>query len=512
MANNVEISGQLLTRNWGLNILGLVLPMCVALAAFPYLVRSLGPERFGILSLVWIILGNYVVFDIGLGRATIKFAAECLGRGDIERFPKVVWTSVWFQMMLGLVGSLLIAAAVPIVVDHLLKIPAALVQDTKMSFFILASSLPLLLMSAAVRGVLEAGQHFKEVNTVKAPLSASLFLLPALGAALGLGLPWIVLLLVVARLIALICWTVFCFKFYPVLRHYRLFNWTILPRLLSFGGWVTVTNVVAPLLTQIDRFFIGSLLPLSALGYYAAPYEAISRIWVIPGSLVTTLFPAFTSLEAVASKKRIQELCVRSLKSLLLILAPILLLTIFLARDILRVWLGDEFASHGALVLQILALGMLANSVGLIPFSLLQGLGRPDLTAKLSLLELPAYMLGLWLLVKYYGLPGAAIAFTLRCTADTLLLFAAAVWLESVTIRSFLDSGLRKSFLAILLFAVSLPAIWVASNALLPRALMAITLTLLFARAAWSYVLDSRERGLVLATAIHFRNTLSRPS
>jgi hypothetical protein len=102
-------------------------------------------------------------------------------------------------MMLGLVGSLLIAAAVPIVVDHLLKIPAALVQDTKMSFFILASSLPLLLMSAAVRGVLEAGQHFKEVNTVKAPLSASLFLLPALGAALGLGLPWIVLLLVVAR-------------------------------------------------------------------------------------------------------------------------------------------------------------------------------------------------------------------------------------------------------------------------------------------------------------------------
>jgi O-antigen/teichoic acid export membrane protein len=512
MPQNVEISGELLTKNWGLNILGLVLPMCVALAAFPYLVRSLGPERFGILSLVWIILGNYVVFDIGLGRATIKFTAECLGRGDMEKLPRVVWTSVWLQTMLGLAGSALMAVVVPIVVDRLLRIPAALVQDAKLSFFILAASLPLLLMSAAVRGVLEAGQHFAEVNAIKAPLSASLFLLPALGVALRLSLPWIVLLLVAARLIALICWFIFCLRFYPVLRHYGSVDWKILRPLVSFGGWVTVTNVAAPLLTQIDRFFIGSMLPLSALGYYAAPYEAISRIWVIPGSLVSTLFPAFTSLEAMASKKRIQDLCIRSLKSLLLILAPILSLIIFLAHDILRVFLGEEFASHGTLVLQILALGVLVNSLGLIPFSLLQGLGRPDITAKLSLLELPLYIIALWFLVKYMGLAGAAIAFTLRCAVDTFLLFGALAWLDSVGIRSFQDSGLRRSLAAIALFAAALPAVWTASSSLLPRTLMAVALILLFGWAAWSYVLDGRERGLVLATAIQFRNTISRTS
>jgi O-antigen/teichoic acid export membrane protein len=57
-----------------------------------------------------------------------------------------------------------------------------------------------------------------------------------------------------------------------------------------------------------------------------------------------------------------------------------------------------------------------------LPFVLLQGLGRPDIPAKISLLELPFYVAGLYWLIQKYGVTGAAAAWALRGIVDTLLL------------------------------------------------------------------------------------------
>ena len=61
--------GKLLARNTILNVLGYGLPMLVAIFAIPLLVKGLGTERFGILTLAWVIIGYLSLFDLGLGRA-----------------------------------------------------------------------------------------------------------------------------------------------------------------------------------------------------------------------------------------------------------------------------------------------------------------------------------------------------------------------------------------------------------------------------------------------------------
>ena len=78
MENTLQINGRLLTNNWSMNLAGQILPIIVALSTIPYLVRGLGTERFGILSICWIFLGSSGIFDLGLGRATTKFVAERL--------------------------------------------------------------------------------------------------------------------------------------------------------------------------------------------------------------------------------------------------------------------------------------------------------------------------------------------------------------------------------------------------------------------------------------------------
>ncbi len=158
--------------------------------------------------------------------------------------------------------------------------------------------------------------------------------------------------------------------------------------LLRFGGWMTVTNVVGPLMVTLDRFLIGALVSMTAVAYYATPYEIVTKFWLLPGALMGVMFPAF-SAGFEQNRERTALLFGRSVKLLLLVLFPVMLCTIALAQDGLRLWLGAEFAQHSFRVLQWLAVGVFINSLAFVPFSLLQGVGRPDITATLHLIELP---------------------------------------------------------------------------------------------------------------------------
>ena len=52
----MKISNALLTRNTLLNFFGQIVPLFVGVITIPFIVRGLGTERFGLLSLAWVIL------------------------------------------------------------------------------------------------------------------------------------------------------------------------------------------------------------------------------------------------------------------------------------------------------------------------------------------------------------------------------------------------------------------------------------------------------------------------
>ena len=91
------LSGRLLAHNTFLNFPGQVLPLLVGMITIPFIIRGLGTERFGLLSLAWVVLGYFTIFDLGLGWATTKFVAEALGKGKEDQLPRLVWMAVTVQ-------------------------------------------------------------------------------------------------------------------------------------------------------------------------------------------------------------------------------------------------------------------------------------------------------------------------------------------------------------------------------------------------------------------------------
>ena len=148
-----------------------------------------------------------------------------------------------------------------------------------------------------------------------------------------------------------------------------------------------------------------------------------------------------------------------------------------------------------------MAVGVLLNSLALIPYSLIQGLGRPDVTAKLHLLELPLYIALVWVLVKNLGLPGAALAWTLRMGIDALLLFGAAWRLRLATLRVLKENGVLSGLVVTLAVSAAIFLTWRAGLTTLSGTTLTIFWLILFAAATWGGVLNSQDRAFLLRAA-----------
>jgi O-antigen/teichoic acid export membrane protein len=201
------------------------------------------------------------------------------------------------------------------------------------------------------------------------------------------------------------------------------------------------------------------------------------------------MFPAFAATFAQGGE-RTEFLYRRSVKSLFLVLFPLMLCTVALAQDGLKIWLGPEFAQHSFRVMQVLTVGVFVNSLAYVPFALLQGAGRPDLTATLHLIELPVYLGLMWVLIRSNGIEGAAIAWTGRVAVDALFLFVLAKRLLPDPIRMRWRTAL---FPAITLVILGLAAVL---QGLVVKSIFLLGTISCFALITWFVILTPEERTL----------------
>jgi O-antigen/teichoic acid export membrane protein len=415
-------SGRLLARNAVWNLIGQLAPMAVGVMAIPPLVRLLGVDRFGLLSLAWIVIGYFSLFDLGMGRALTKLVADKIGSNDEQSIPPLAWTSLFLMLLLGIVGGLITFFISPWLVYQALKVPPLLQLETLRSFQLLSASIPIVTVTSGLRGILEAQQRFRILNLIRVPTSMFSFAGPLLALPFSHSLVPVIAVLMIGRVVGAIFHLIACFRAMPALRHNLVLQWAVVLPLVKFGGWMTVSNVVGPLMVYADRFLIGAIVSVSAVAYYTTPFDLVGRLTFISGSITGVLFPAFAASLA-GNKERTALLVVRGVKYVFLALFPVILFVVTFAPEGLGLWLGPSFALHSQSVLRWLAVGVFINSIATVPFALIQSAGRPNITAKLHLLELPFYLVTVWTLTGRLGIEGAAIAWTARVGLDALLLF-----------------------------------------------------------------------------------------
>ncbi|MFC1831331.1 flippase [Thermodesulfobacteriota bacterium] len=410
------------TRNTLYNLIGFVIPMIVAIIAIPQLIEVLGVERFGVLTIAWMVIGYFSFLNLGIGRATTKLLAESIAHEKYDKIRNTLYSSILLLFIGGSLGCLIIQIISPILVYSFLEIPNDLTSEAITSLRLLGLTLPFVLGSEGFRGALEAQDRFGLVNAVKIPASIANFALPLIIIQYSNSLVLVVTTISVARLFFFFVYMAFCINSIAIYPKIKFSFIRSFKRLLSFGGWVSISSIVNPIMTYLDRFFIGSTLGIAAVTYYSVPYDFVMKLLVISGSLTIAVFPTFSGYSGPKNYK-ILKTYRDSLFVVALVMSTITIIGISLTGILLELWLGYDFAQKSTLLTQILLVGVYINSLAGIPFSFIQAAGRPDITAKLHLIELPFYLFLLFTLTPRLGLVGVSAAWSIRVIVDSILLF-----------------------------------------------------------------------------------------
>jgi len=421
------------------NLLGTGIPFGFAIVCMPLLLARLGADKYGLLILAWAVVGYFSVFDFGLSRAITQAVARAYKVSPAEASPIIV-TGVVALGLSGLLGGVTLYLAAPWI-DHVRRIPESLRQETIQSVKVLGIGLPFVVMSTGLRGALEAVFDFAWLNVIRVVSGVGTYIVPVLVMVFSTRLDRICAGLVLLRVGSCVFYYWRCRIFFR-LGGMKLLDVGVLRRLGSYGGWITISNLMSPVMAYLDRFIIAGVISVALAGYYSTSQEIVTKFQIIPGAILAVLFPAISRSHA-SSPERAGDIFFRGTQYVTFALFPLAAAFLLFAREGLGVWFGQEFASQSYIVAQILTIGSFINCLAFNPFSYLQGIGRPDITAKIHVIELPVYLLLLWALMSRWGLIGVALAWSARMAIDLTILTIATAR-QSPVMREFIRRAVPR--------------------------------------------------------------------
>lgn len=400
------------------NLVGAIIPMFVLLITVPLYIKILGDVRYGVLALVWLILGYFGFLEMGLGKATANHIARLRDTSAKER-SDVFWTALIINAIFGTIAALILWGIGSYLLTNILKIPIEFQEETLAALPWVIATLPLALVSSVLNGALEGSNRFLVVNSLQVSSNVVFQVVPLFVAytyspSLAVVIPSAVL----SRALMNVPFLIACNIYVPFSLR-PSFSITVIKSLLSYGGWVALSGMISPLLETIDRFMIGMVLGAQAVTFYTVPYQLVTKARVVPGSLGRALFPKFSA----DRPKDAERLAQTSLLTLLVIMTPIVVGGMIILHPFMNVWIGPDIGKIASPLGEIILFGVWASSLAHIPYFLLQGKGRPDIVAKFHALEIGPFVLLLWAALHWWGVYGAAWAWSIRVVVDAWLLF-----------------------------------------------------------------------------------------
>ena len=148
-----------LARSTFLNFSGFVVPIIVQLVTVPLYIKVIGVDRYGVMALVWLLLGYFGVFDIGAGLALASRVAGLSKAPDSLR-ERVFWTGTSLSVLTGALGGVVLYLAAERLFGHWLAVPHGLSAETQSALPLLMPALPIVTGISALSGSLQGREAF----------------------------------------------------------------------------------------------------------------------------------------------------------------------------------------------------------------------------------------------------------------------------------------------------------------------------------------------------------------
>lgn len=386
----------------------------------PFIVSSLGPERYGLWVALFALVDYFILFDLGVGAATIKLAAEFEAEDDTGRLARLAATA----LLLGLVFVPPLAVAYGFAAEllELLRLAPSDPAEAVRVFRWVLALFALTLVQGVFRNLLFGLQRIHLLNLCEMVY----FLLYALATVAilrcGGGLEALALAILILRGALGIAEALIFLRSAPQLRRHA---WRpdrrIAGRLFRYGGRLQLTSVAGLLNFQYDKLLIGYFLRVEFVAFYELGSKLAGLVRLVPSALLGPVIPAAAELAAGEKIGALRELYRTGTRYLVLLAAPAAAILFFHAEAVHALWLGGQADPRAALALRWLAVAYFFNVSTGVANSIGRGAGwlRPEMEASAAVSLINIVSSGG--LVLLWGYPGVLAGTALAMVAGNLI-------------------------------------------------------------------------------------------
>jgi O-antigen/teichoic acid export membrane protein len=396
-----------MVRSTALNFADSVVSLLSGVAVSVILARALGPDRFGLYSLVLTIAAFvYLVARFGINETVRRYAAELDGRGERALIPVLAGRSLLLGLASGTVATvILLAGAIPL---------ARFFGQGQLHIYLIVAAISLLptmavgVLSSVVKG-LQRYQFFLTVTLVTSPLWVIACAAVVLG---GGGITGLLIVGIGADLVRLAVLAWWMRREVGISWRARLPD-SLRSRLIRYNAALAVLMLLNAVVWQRSEIvFLGHFQAPSQVAYYTLPFGLTDRLtWLLPGALLGVLLPGLTYVQGAADPVRFTTILSDALRYLAVLTFPITLFGIIAAPFAIQVLYGGSFAPAVA-VLQILLVAVIFGVLGQASSSALLSLERQSWLLKTGAVAAIGSLVLDVALIPRYGAIGAAIANT----------------------------------------------------------------------------------------------------
>jgi len=305
------------------------------------LVQFLSPDAFGMVAMITVFSGLYMLFsDLGLGSSIIQ-------KEDLSEIQ--VSTVYWISSAIGFVSMIVLYLCSDLLASfYALDELADMTKVISFSLFLGGIvSIPIALLNKEL--------DFKRlciIDLLALDLSGVLAILAAINSY---GV-WSLVVLIIANAIFRCLGVLFLTSWRPKFTY----NIDSIKPLMHFGVFFTSNNVLNYSIRNLDDLLIGKFLGSTELGLYSKAYSLLLLpLKNITGVFQNVLFPTFSKLQS--DPNQIRDVYLKSVSGIALISFPLMVIIYFVCDELIELFFTEEWYSIIPLVKLFCFLGIIQS-------------------------------------------------------------------------------------------------------------------------------------------------------
>jgi len=338
------------------NLTWFVLNIIVGLWYTPYLIANLGVAAYGLIPLASSLTNYLSLLTDGFNSAVSRFLQIELAKEDAPAANRIFNTSV--AGALSIFGLIIpIAILVSSFASDIFNVPLGHEKDAQWLVLLTMLSFGITFFSSSFAISSFANHRFDlrfVLNVVR--LSAQMGIVVILFSVLPIKLWQVGLGIFISALLYLLGHYLLSKKLTPFLKiKFKLFDVTKMKQMLKFSGWVVVNKLGTLLILSLDLIIANLVFGPVIAGRYGAVLIFPSLLQSLVGQIIAVLDPIVFTLFAQNNLAGLARFSKTAVKFMGLAIALPIGLIGGLAKPLLIVWLGPEYADLSWLVVVLVS-------------------------------------------------------------------------------------------------------------------------------------------------------------